>query len=242
LIGVQHVDALSALLAGLITFFTPCTLPLLPGWLALVAGVDAEALKPGAEVSARRLEVLSSTLLFVLGFGLVFTLLGAAASFLGSLLWDHRDLVRYLGAAVMALFGLHLLGVINIKALSAEKRHHFKARPAGLLGALMVGMAFAAGWTPCSGPVLGAMLSLAWTEAGLWRGVRLLALFSIGLGLPFLALSLTWSWALPLLRRLSGASRWAGRILGAMMLVLAVLVVMDKLYLLNFGFELKTGF
>jgi cytochrome c-type biogenesis protein len=242
LIGVQHVDALSALLAGLITFFTPCTLPLLPGWLALVAGVDAEALKPGAKVSARRLEVLASTVLFVLGFGLVFTLMGAAASFLGSLLWDHRDLVRCLGAAVMALFGLHLLGVLNIKALTAEKRLHFKARPAGLFGALLVGMAFAAGWTPCSGPVLGAMLSLAWTEAGLWRGVRLLALFSIGLGLPFLALSLTWSRALPLLRRLSGASRWAGKVLGAMMLVLAVLVAMDKLYLLNFGFELKTGF
>lgn len=241
MIGVQNVDGLAALLAGLMTFFTPCTLPLLPGWLALVAGVDHEALKPGAAVPARRLEVLLSTILFVAGFGLVFTAMGAMASWLGTLLWDHQDLVRYLGAGVMIIFGLHLLGVIKPKIFSSEKRAHFKARPAGLVGALAVGMAFAAGWTPCSGPVLGALLSLAWTETGLWRGVRLLALFSVGLGLPFLVLSLTWSTTLPLMRRLSGLAKWASRVLGVMMLVLAVLVIFDKLYLLNLGFEVKSG-
>ena len=221
------------------TFFTPCTLPLLPGWLALVAGVDYEALKPGAAIPPRRLEVLLSTILFVAGFGLVFTAMGAMASWLGALLWSHQDLVRYVGAAVMALFGLHLLGVIKPKALAAERRGHLKARPAGLLGAAIVGMAFAAGWTPCSGPVLGALLSLAWTETGLWRGVRLLALFSAGLGVPFIVLSLTWSSTLPLFRKLGGAFKWTSRVLGAMMLVLAALVVMDKLHLLNLGFEIK---
>jgi cytochrome c-type biogenesis protein len=231
--GPQHVDGFSAWLAGLLTFFTPCVVPLLPGWLALVAGVDYEALKPGAAAPPRRLEVLLPTIAFVAGFGLVFTALGVVASGLGSLLWDHRDLIRYVGAAVMALLGLGLLGILRLPFLAAERRVHLKARPAGLLGALLVGMAFAAGWTPCAGPVLGALMMLAWSEAELWRGAWLLALFSAGLGLPFLALAMGWSTVLPLLRRLKGLTRWTGRILGAMLLILAVLLALDKLHLVT---------
>jgi cytochrome c-type biogenesis protein len=237
LIVTQHVDSLAAIVAGALTFFTPCTLPLLPAWLALVAGEDWEAgpPAPGAAVPSRWGVVLS-TLLFIVGFGAVFVAMGAMASWLGNLLWERQAVLRWAGAAVMALFGLHLLGLLPFRALMAEKRFRLKARPAGLAGALVVGMAFAAGWTPCSGPVLASMLSLAWTEASLAQGVRLLALFSLGLGLPFLALSVSWTRLWPRIRRLGRLVKWTNRILGVMMLALAVLVALDRLSVLNLGY------
>ncbi|MDR1051161.1 MAG: cytochrome c biogenesis protein CcdA [Deltaproteobacteria bacterium] len=236
---IHNVDALAAFLAGLLTFFTPCTLPLLPGWLALVAGLGhGEVLSPDYKPAlSKRLGVLLSTILFVVGFSAVFISMGAAASALGDFLWEHQRTLRWLGAALMALFALVLLGAVKPPALMTEKRLHFSSRPLGLLGALLVGMAFAAGWTPCSGPVLAALLSLAATERNLARGTELLIYFSAGLGLPFVALSLMWSTLLPKLRRLSKYSVWAGRVLGVMLLFLAVLVFLDKLSWLSFGYE-----
>jgi cytochrome c-type biogenesis protein len=223
-------------LAGFLTFFTPCTIPLLPGWLALVGGLDgAEVLRP-SPTPAKRLGVIVSTILFILGFGAVFIAVGAAASSLGNFFWEHHAAIRYLGAAVMIVMALCLLGVLKPRLLMGEKRFQLSRRPAGLFGAVLVGMAFAAGWTPCGGPVLGAMLSLAMTEENLGRGALLLAYFSAGLGLPFLIMSVAWTSILPKLRRLSRYGVWAQRVLGVMMLFLAALVVADKLSLLNFGY------
>jgi cytochrome c-type biogenesis protein len=234
----QNVDALAAALAGLLTFFTPCTLPLLPGWLALVAGLRTDEVlnKNLRQPLSKRLEVLFSTLLFVLGFSLVFISMGAAASALGDFLWRRQTVLRYLGGTVMVFFALCLLGVIKPAALLGERRLHLSRRPFGLVGAFAVGMAFAAGWTPCSGPVLAALLSLAATERNLARGTELLIYFSGGLALPFVLLSLMWSSLLPKFRALAKYSVWASRIMGVTLLFLAVLVFMDRLSLLNFGY------
>ncbi|MDR1035773.1 MAG: cytochrome c biogenesis protein CcdA [Deltaproteobacteria bacterium] len=238
MIVLQSVDFPAAFLAGLAMFFTPCTLPLIPAWLSTVAGRNSGLYlahgdgTPSPQGRAR-LAVLLSTALFVLGFSAVFTLMGAAASALGDFLFGHRDIIRYLGAAVMTLFGLVLLGVLRPRALLGERRLPVPAEPAGLLGAFVVGTAFAAGWTPCGGPVLASLLSLAAAESSLQRGMGLLAVFSAGLAVPFLAGSLLLERLLPLLKGLGRHAVWVNRALGAVMLVLAALLVLDKLSLVT---------
>ncbi|MDR1546567.1 MAG: cytochrome c biogenesis protein CcdA [Deltaproteobacteria bacterium] len=227
------VDVLAAWTAGFLTFFTPCTLPLIPAWFALIIGRDPRTAAEAA--GAERLRAFLSVLFFSLGFGFVFVSLGTLASALGDFLWEHQTAVRFVGATVMVVFGLHLLGLIAPAFMLAERRFQVKARPAGLLGAFLVGMAFAAGWTPCSGPVLGAMLSMAAADDSLRRGATLLAFYSLGLSFPFLALSLLWGRLMPRLARLNRFAAWSSRALGVLMLVLAGLVYADRLSLLNFG-------
>ncbi|MDR1677455.1 MAG: cytochrome c biogenesis protein CcdA [Deltaproteobacteria bacterium] len=232
----QNVDAWAALLAGILTFFTPCTIPLLPGWLALVAGLDYREVLEVKPSLAKRLGVFFSTLLFVIGFSAVFIAIGATAGVLGDFFWEHHTVVRLVGGSVMIFMALCLLGLIKPQALLGEKRFHLSRRPVGLLGALIVGMAFAAGWTPCSGPVLAALLTLAASEESLTRGTVLLVYFSIGLGLPFMILSVMWSSLMPRLRKLSRYTVYTQRILGVLLIILAVLVMTDRLSLLNFGY------
>jgi cytochrome c-type biogenesis protein len=237
MIVLENVDLPAAFLAGLAMFFTPCTLPLIPAWLSTVAGPNSGMYlaKGGAEAPRRRarLAVLLSTVLFVLGFSAVFTLLGAAASALGDFLFENRDVIRYAGAAVMTVFGLVLLGVLRPRALMGERRLPVPREPAGLFGAFLVGTAFAAGWTPCGGPVLASLLSLAAAESSLYRGMWLLAVFSAGLAVPFLAGSLLLEKLLPLLKGLGRHAVWVNRALGAVMLALAALLVLDKLSLVT---------
>jgi cytochrome c-type biogenesis protein len=236
LILTAQVDILAAFFAGLLTFFTPCTLPLLPGWFALVTGLDNPNDSVIKLTLGQRVGIFVSTLFFVLGFSLIFVAMGAMASALGDFLWEHQQALRWIGGSVMTVFGLYLLGIIKPKAFLSEHRFQIKGRPAGLLGALVVGMAFSAGWTPCSGPVLASLLTLAATQENLARGTELLIFFSIGLSLPFLLLSVMWSSLLPKMRKLLRFTVWTNRILGVLMLILAVLVFADKLSLLNFGY------
>jgi cytochrome c-type biogenesis protein len=237
LILTQQVDGLAAFLAGILTFFTPCSLPLLPGWFALVTGLNHQEITAGIAVTSRqRLGVFVSTVFFVLGFGIIFVALGAVASALGEFLWQNQAIVRYVGAGILTIFGLYLLGVIAPKIFLNDRRPALKSRPVGLLGAMAVGMAFSAGWTPCSGPVLASLLYLAYVKESLTRGIELLALFSVGLSVPFLVLSLLWSSILPRLKGLGRFTVWINRFLGVIMIILALLIATDKLSLLNFGY------
>ncbi|MDR1081179.1 MAG: cytochrome c biogenesis protein CcdA [Deltaproteobacteria bacterium] len=238
MIVLHNVDFTAAFLAGLAMFFTPCTLPLIPGWLSTVAGRNSGMYLPSGDGASgpggrARLAVLLSTVLFVLGFSAVFTLMGAAASALGTLLFEHAAVIRYLGAAVMAFFGLVLLGAVRPRALLGERRLPIPREPAGLLGAFLVGTAFAAGWTPCGGPVLASLFALAGNEPSLQRGMGLLAVFSAGLAVPFLVGSLMLGKLLPLLKGLGRRAVWVNRALGAAMLILAALLVLDKLSLVT---------
>ncbi|MDR2199373.1 MAG: cytochrome c biogenesis CcdA family protein [Deltaproteobacteria bacterium] len=225
----QRVDLLTAFLAGLALFFTPCTLPLIPGWLAAVTGRGpGESGKEGGAPGRSKSRALLSTLFFCLGFALVFTLLGAAASAAGELLYRHRVLLRILGGTVMALFALVLLGILKPEKLIKERRFAPAREPAGYLGALVIGISFAAAWTPCSGPILASILALA-AQSGEWRGVRLLSMFSLGLALPFVPAALFVDRALPLFKK---AGKWwplFSKILGVLFLILAVLLVCGRL-------------
>ncbi|MNS41443.1 thiol:disulfide interchange protein precursor [compost metagenome] len=175
--------------AGVLSFLSPCVLPLVPGYLSFVSGVNMAAARTdgGVEANAHRREVVLSAAVFVLGFSLVFIALGASATAVGALVKSQAPLLSKLGGALLFLFGLHMTGLIPIKALYAEKRFQVANKPLGLAGALLVGMAFAFGWTPCIGPVLGGILTMAGAQESMYQGIALLAAYSAGLGLPFMA-------------------------------------------------------
>ncbi len=171
----------AAFLAGIVSFLAPCVLPLVPGYLAWLAGISLD------EAGRARLRVLASAALFVLGFSTVFVVLGATASFAGRLLNEHMAALSVVAGVVIVLFGLHQLGLFRFSLLDREARMAVPVRPPGLAGAYLVGLAFGFGWTPCAGPVLSVILMLAGAEASMLRGSMLLAAYSAGLGLPFLA-------------------------------------------------------
>jgi cytochrome c-type biogenesis protein len=174
--------------AGLISFLSPCVLPLVPGYLSFVSGVNMAAARAdgGADLALEQKAVLSNALAFVAGFSFVFILLGASATALGSVLLTHLPLLSKVAGVLLVLFGLHMTGLVPLKFLYQEKRVQVAKKPMGLLGAFAVGCAFAFGWTPCIGPVLAGILTIAGSQDTIWQGVALLAAYSAGLGTPFL--------------------------------------------------------
>ncbi|MBN9670679.1 cytochrome c biogenesis CcdA family protein [Roseibium aggregatum] len=188
---IQDITILGAVFAGVLSFVSPCVLPLVPPYLGFLAGVSLEQLtgesEDGGEASRR---VFISAVAFVLGFSTVFVLLGATASFLGQFVRTYIDYLGYLAGAAIIVMGLHFLGLLRIGFLYREARVHVDQKPAGLLGAYVIGLAFGFGWTPCVGPILAAILFVAGTEDTVVRGALLLSAYAIGLGIPFLIAAL----------------------------------------------------
>jgi cytochrome c-type biogenesis protein len=182
----DSVGLLVALMAGVLSFLSPCVLPLVPSYLAFVTGMSLEDLQEGVDRKA----TLIHSLLFVSGFSIIFITLGASASFLGSFLRYYEVWIARVGGVVIIVLGLHLTGVLRITPLLRERRVHVNDKPAGYIGTVGVGAAFGAGWTPCIGPVLGAILTLAGTQDTVWAGVSLLSVYSLGLAIPFLLAAL----------------------------------------------------
>lgn len=182
----QAVDVTSvvALTAGLFSFLSPCVLPLVPSYLSFVAGMSLGDMKAGRTAVVRS-AILLNAALFILGFSVVFIALGASFTLLGQLLLGSIALVRKIGGIVIIVFGLHITGILKLPFLMREHRLQFENRPAGYLGSVLVGVAFGAGWTPCIGPILGSILTLAGSSATGGKGVTLLAVYSLGLGVPF---------------------------------------------------------
>ncbi len=169
-----------AFLGGILSFLSPCVLPLVPSYLGFITGFTVEEMG-----NRRRLAMIHATL-FVVGFSLVFVLLGASATALGSALRFYKEWIMRGGGILIIFFGLYCLGIVKLGFLTQEKRLHLERKPVGYLGSVLVGIAFGAGWSPCIGPILGGILSLAATEADLSRGMTLLVAYSAGLAVPFL--------------------------------------------------------
>jgi cytochrome c-type biogenesis protein len=238
-IVTQKVTFLGAFVAGLITFFTPCVLPMIPVWLALATGEASAAAPPNAASAASglRYRALPPTLFFVLGFSLIFVAVGAAASSLGSFLYDRREILRLVGGIVMIAFGLSLIGLkLPFSSWLEGKRMAISGQNRGFLGAFAVGLAFAAGWTPCVGPILGSILAMAAIQSSLALGAKLLCVYSLGLALPFLLAALLWGRFLAKLKGLGRFSIWLSRALGLLTIAIGLLLVFNKITLLAFNY------
>jgi cytochrome c-type biogenesis protein len=182
---IHDITIPAALAAGFISFLSPCVLPLVPAYLVYLTGATIEHVADGGPTRASRRAVMLSALLFVLGFSTVFVALGASASFVGSLIRAWSAQLAIVAGVVIIIMGLHFLGLTRIGFLMRESRAEMK-KPVGLWGAYVMGLAFAFGWTPCIGPILAAILSVAAAEATVTKGAGLLAVYSAGLGIPFL--------------------------------------------------------
>ena len=185
--SLNQISLFAAFSAGLLSFVSPCVLPLVPSYLSYITGLSMDKL---GDIDAReqfRKVIILNSLLFVAGFSAVFIAFGASATLVGQLLYQYQDIIRKVGGVLIILFGLYLLGLFKSQFLMREHRLiHFESRPVGYIGSFLIGTAFAAGWTPCVGPVLGAILAYASTTDSMRDGVILLATYSAGLGLPFL--------------------------------------------------------
>jgi cytochrome c-type biogenesis protein len=208
-----------AFAAGLLSFLSPCVLPLVPSYIGFLTGMSLP------EVSGRRRVAITHALLFVLGFSLVFILLGASATALGRALNYYQLWLQRIGGVLIVGFGLMCLGVFRVGFLTQERRVQVEHKPVGYLGSALVGMAFAAGWTPCIGPVLGAILGLAATSSDLSRGMLLLAFYSAGLAVPFLLAAVALESFLEWFQRFRRYLPWVMRLSGALLVFVGILMV-----------------
>ncbi|MGH9555006.1 MAG: cytochrome c biogenesis CcdA family protein, partial [Terriglobales bacterium] len=179
---------IAAFVAGLVSFLSPCVLPLVPGYVSLISGVGVEELK----TQERKLlsALMLNSLMFILGFSLVFIALGAVATTVGQFARDYYPILTRVAGIIIIIFGLHLTGIVKLKFLYADKRLHSVQGGSSAWGAFAVGFAFAFGWTPCIGPILATILAFAGSQENVWQGVALLAVYSLGLAVPFLLTSL----------------------------------------------------
>lgn len=175
----------AAFLAGLLSFISPCVLPIVPPYLCYLAGVSVDELKGDAATAETGRRVVLAAIAFVLGFSVVFVALGATASVIGQSIARYYDVLTYVAGGIIIVMGLHFLGVFRIGLLFREARIHVESKPAGLAGAFLMGLAFAFGWTPCVGPVLASILFVAGSSDTIWKGASLLAVYALGIGLPF---------------------------------------------------------
>jgi cytochrome c-type biogenesis protein len=220
---MHDVSIPAALIAGIISFLSPCVLPLVPPYLVFLAGTSIERLA-GHEPERRvRRETVLAACLFVLGFSTVFVALGASASVVGALIRAYSGPLAMIAGVVIIIMGLHFLGLTPIAWLHHQKRLEV-AKPVGLWGAYVIGLAFAFGWTPCIGPTLGVILTLAYGES-VTRGGVLLAFYSIGLGLPFIVAALAWRHALGAFSVLRRHQRWISVAGGVMLVAIGVMLL-----------------
>jgi cytochrome c-type biogenesis protein len=213
--------------AGLLSFLSPCVLPLIPSYISFITGMSLD------DVQRSRRIALIHSLLFVTGFTLVFLALGATATAVGILFRQYSDWVGRIGGVLVIVLGLYLLGVLNIGAFARERRVYIANKPFGYLGTVVVGMAFAAGWTPCLGPILGGILTYTANAADLNRGLALLFAYSLGLAVPFVLAALMIDRFVNAFQRYRGAIQWMSRVAGVLLIAVGLLMVTDNMTLLT---------
>jgi len=223
-----------ALLAGLLSFLSPCVLPLVPPYLCFLGGTTFDQLTGEDETPSHvYTTVVMSSVAFVLGFTTVFVILGATATAAGQLLAANLPLLAKIAGVVIIIAGLHFLGVIHLPILHREARYHADSRPAGLVGAYVIGLAFAFGWTPCIGPVLGAILAVAAGEDSVRQGVSLLFVYSLGLGIPFIIAAIAIRPFLNTMQRFRRHLATVEKVLGGFLVLTGILFLTDAMTLIS---------
>lgn len=210
--------------AGLLSFLSPCVLPLVPSYITFITGLSLEDVQ---RTTARRTALVHG-LLFTLGFSAVFVALGALASGFGQLMNAYKGVISQVGGVVIVVFGLYLMGLLNWGVFAQEKRLHLAEKPVGYLGTLFVGVAFAAGWTPCIGPILGSILTFASGRESLGKGVALLAAYSLGLAVPFVLSAVAVDKFMAFFQRIKRQIGVVSKVTGAVMVGIGILMVTNR--------------
>jgi len=231
---------LAAFVAGLISFLSPCVLPLVPGYVSLISGAGVEELKSSEGHLLRKLMLNSAA--FIIGFSIVFITLGALSTEVGQFLAQYKSLLARVAGVVIILFGLHLTGIFQIKALLADTRLHTLKGGSSPWGAFVIGFAFAFGWTPCVGPILAVVLGFAATQDTVWKGILLLAIYSAGLAVPFLITSLGIERFLKFYNRFKFHMHAVEVASGGLLIVLGILLVMGRFTLIAGYFSFLNRF
>jgi cytochrome c-type biogenesis protein len=213
--------------AGLLSFLSPCVLPLIPSYVTFITGLGLD------DVQHARRAALVHGILFVLGFTLIFLALGAGATMLGQVLLQQRVWINRVGGVIIIIFGLYLLGVLNIGFFSRERRMHLADKPVGYLGTVLVGIAFGAGWTPCIGPILASILLYTSSQADLARGMALLTAYSLGLAVPFLVSAVAVERFLAFFQRMRRQLVWVSRASGILMIGIGALMISNYFTILS---------
>lgn len=217
--STASVGLLIAFSAGLLSFLSPCVLPLIPSYITFITGMSLE------EVQTSRRTTMIHALLFIAGFTLIFMAMGATATAVGGLLAHYRDWVARIGGVLIIAFGLYLLGVLPVQLLTREHRVHLANKPVGYLGTVVVGLAFGAGWTPCIGPILGSILIYSGSTGDMPRGLGLLFGYSMGLAVPFLIAALAIGSFMEWFQRFRPAMVWMSRAGGLLLIAIGLLLV-----------------
>ncbi|GKS57284.1 cytochrome C biogenesis protein CcdA [Nitrospira sp.] len=231
--AVQQISLFAAFSAGLLSFVSPCVLPLVPSYVSYITGLSVEQLADVHTRTRYRWVIIVNSLIFIAGFSSVFIAFGASASYIGQALIVYQDYLRKLGGVLIIVFGLYLLGLLNFNWLKMERRLHFRTRPAGYVGSFLIGVAFAAGWTPCVGPVLGTILLYASTTEALSQGILLLTFYSLGLGLPLFLTALGVDRFLTYFKGVRDYMGAVSSLSGALLVLVGVLVYANSLTMIT---------
>ncbi len=221
-----------AFLAGLASFFTPCVLPLIPAYFTFITGFSLDELTT-AKSSEMRIKILVSTISYVSGFSFIFILLGASASFFGGLVFQYKDIIIKAGGIIIIVLGIHLTGLFRIPGLDIEKRLHIRKKPLHFLGTFFVGMAFGAGWSPCIGPLLGSILIVAGSQETIWQGVMLLSVYSLGMALPFIMMSLFINFLLVFIKKATHMLKYINVAAGVILVIVGIFLLTGSLFNLD---------
>ena len=228
----QSLGVAVAFSAGLFSFLSPCVLPLFPSYLSFITGMSVDRLTGDVDSATRR-RVLLHSLAFILGFSAVFVSLGASFSAAGQFLLDYRDWIRIAGGALIIVFGLYIAGVLRIGVFGRTQQLHIQNKPAGFIGSFAVGLTFAIGWTPCVGPILGSILTLASNDRTVQQGIGLLLAYSAGLGVPFLLSSVALGGFLRFFKRYRAFIPTVERVAGVLLVLVGLLVITNYYIVLN---------
>jgi cytochrome c-type biogenesis protein len=224
-----------AFLAGIMSFLSPCVLPLLPSYVSFITGVSFEDLTAGTDRRKIRYLTITNSLTFILGFSSVFVALGASSSAVGKFMFEYQEWIRIGGGILIIVFGLFVAGFLRMDFLMRDKKVHLSGKPAGYVGTFLVGMTFAAGWTPCIGPILGTILLYASSQGSAFYGFKLLAVYSLGLALPFFISSLA-------INTFLSYSRKVMRYMRVIMIISGLLLILFGILLLTNRVREFTGF
>ena len=228
---MSDIGYISAFLGGLLSFLSPCVLPLIPSYVSFITGISFEDFKTGDKARIRKLTIINS-LAFVIGFSTVFVLLGVSSSYVGRFFAVYYDHIRIVGGIIIIVMGLYVMGVIKLDFLSSERRVHLHSKPRGHFGSYIVGLTFGAGWTPCIGPILGTILLIASTTGSAMEGFKLLVVYSAGLAIPFVATALLINSFLSHFSAIQKYMKLIMIISGLLLIGFGVILLTDKVYVL----------